>query len=58
MSHSKTKPWLTSRSAQVDFFVIVPYSLIFNVWNTILVGAVTFFTFIVPYNCVLEQDIN
>lgn len=58
MSDSKTKPWLTTRSAQVDYFVIVPFSLMFNVWNTILVAAVSFYSFIVPFNIALAQDIN
>jgi len=58
LAEVKTKPWLTTHSSHVTFFIIVPFSLIFNLWNTILVAAVTYYGIIIPYNIVLSQDIN
>jgi len=58
MTETKVKPWLTTHYSHIQEFFIVPFSLIFNVWNTILVIACTYYGIIIPYNIVLAQDIN
>lgn len=45
----KTKFWLTKQFNNVDFFIIMPFSGLFYLWNAIMVISFTYVFFIVCY---------
>lgn len=54
----KPKLWQTKYFNKFDYFLIVPFSILFYSWNTLLVTTVFYDTFMVPYSIALSFDFH
>jgi len=52
----KPRIWQTKFYNKFDYFLIVPFSLLFYIWNTLLVVTVVYDTFMVPFSIALNFD--
>jgi hypothetical protein len=55
-SDKKHKIWQTIFYHNFDYFLIVPFSVLFYIWNTLLVVTVFYDTFMVPFSIALKFD--
>ena len=54
----KTKIWLTKQYSNIDYFIIMPFSWFFYIWNAILFTAFNYVFFIVPFGIGYKQDLG
>ena len=52
----KPKIWQTQHYNKFDFFLIVPFSVLFYIWNSLLLLTVFYDTFMVPFSIALSFD--
>ena len=52
----KPKIWQTKQYNKQETFLIVPFSPLFNIWNTLLMLTVFYDTFMVPFSIALSFD--
>jgi hypothetical protein len=52
----KTKFWLTKQYNGIEYFIIMPFSRFFYVWNAIMIIAFTYVLFVVPYGIGFKED--
>lgn len=52
----KTKFWLTKQYNGIDYFIIMPFSKFFYMWNAIMILAFTYVLFVVPYGIGFKED--
>ena len=53
----KPKYWQTSYFNKFDYFLIVPFSPLFYVWNSLLLLTVVYDTWMVPFSIALNFDL-
>lgn len=58
MKQKCPKPWLTSRFNGINYFIIIPFSAAFLIWNVMLLVAMAYLIFFIPYNIATRQDMD
>lgn len=56
--NKQVRPWQTVNINNFDYFMIVPFSKVFYVWNTLLSLTICYDTFTVPFSIALSFDIE
>lgn len=54
----RVRAWQTPQVNNFDYFMIVPFSTIFYVWNSLLTLAIFYDTWMVPFSIALSFDIE
>ena len=58
MINKRIRPWQTQNVNKFDYFLIVPFSVIFYIWNVMLTLTIFYDTFTVPFTLALKYDLE